>query len=68
LLADATAAAAEANPDQPFAIVDVDYIDFPNVLRLAYSSNQSAFMAGYLAAGMSQTGVIGTFGGLRSHR
>jgi basic membrane protein A len=64
LLADATAAAAAANPDQPFAIIDVDYLDFPNVLGLAYSTHQAAFLAGYMAAGMTQTGVIGTFGGI----
>jgi basic membrane protein A and related proteins len=64
LLADATAASAGANPDQPFAIVDVDYLDFPNVLGLAYSTHQAAFMAGYMAAGVSQTGVVGTFGGI----
>ncbi|HSV85272.1 MAG TPA: BMP family ABC transporter substrate-binding protein [Levilinea sp.] len=64
LLADATAAAAEANPDQPFAIIDVDYLDFPNVLGLAYSTHQAAFLAGYMSAGMTQTGVIGTFGGI----
>jgi basic membrane protein A and related proteins len=64
LLADATAAAAEANPDQPFAIVDVDYLDFPNVLGLAYSTHQAAFMAGYMAAGVSQTGIVATFGGI----
>jgi basic membrane protein A and related proteins len=64
LLADATAAAAGANPDQPFAIIDVDYLDFPNVLGLSYSTHQAAFMAGYMAAGVSQTGVVGTFGGI----
>jgi basic membrane protein A and related proteins len=64
LLADATAAAAGANPDQPFAIVDVDYLDFPNVLGLAYSTHQAAFMAGYMAAGVSQTGIVATFGGI----
>jgi basic membrane protein A and related proteins len=64
LLADATAAAAEANPDQNFAIVDVDYLEFPNVLGFAYSTHQAAFLAGYMAAGMTQTGAIGTFGGI----
>jgi basic membrane protein A and related proteins len=44
--------------------VDVDYLDFPNVLGLAYSTHQAAFMAGYMAAGVSQTGVVGTFGGI----
>jgi basic membrane protein A and related proteins len=65
LLADATAAAAEANPDQNFAIIDVDWLDFPNLLNLAYSTDEAAFMAGYLAAGMSQTGTVATFGGIQ---
>ena len=29
-----------------------------------YATDQAAFMAGYVAAGMSQTGVVGTFGGI----
>lgn len=64
LLGDATAAAAAANPDQNFAIIDVDYLDAPNILNLAYDTDQAGFMAGYLAAGTTQTGKIGTFGGI----
>ena len=65
LLGDATQAAAEANPDQNFAIVDYAYdpaID--NVLALTFATDQAAFMAGYLAAATTQTGTVGTFGGL----
>ena len=72
LLGDATAAAAEANPDQKFAIIDVDFFDtdagedvtYDNVRELTYSTDQAAFMAGYLTAGMTQTGKIGTYGGI----
>jgi basic membrane protein A len=66
LLDAATAAAADANPDQNFAIVDFAY-DPPrdNVLGLVYATHQAGFLAGYLAAGMTQTGAIGTFGGLQ---
>jgi basic membrane protein A and related proteins len=65
LLADATAAAAEQYPDQNFAIVDVDWLDFPNVLGLAFQTDEAAFLAGYAAAAATQTGVVGTFGGMQ---
>lgn len=66
LLGDATAAAAEANPDQSFAIVDFAY-DPPldNVLALTFDTDQAAFLAGYLAAGVSKTGKVGTYGGIQ---
>jgi basic membrane protein A len=72
LLGDATAAAAEANPDQKFAIVDFDFFDsdageditYDNVKELTFSTDQAAFLAGYLAAGMTETGSVGTFGGI----
>lgn len=65
LMGDATKSAAEANPDQQFSIVDFAY-DPPidNVLGQVYATDQGAFLAGYLAAGMSETGVVGTFGGI----
>lgn len=65
LLGDATAAAAEANPEQNFAIVDFAYDpEIANVLGLTFATDQAGFMAGYLAAGATQTGVVATFGGL----
>ena len=72
LLGDATAAAAEANPDVKFAIVDVDFFDtekgeditYENVKELTFQTDQAAFQAGYLAAGMSKTGTLGTYGGI----
>lgn len=65
LLGDATQKAAEANPDQKFSIVDFAY-DPPidNVLGQVYATDEAAFLAGYLAAGMTQTGVLGVFGGI----
>lgn len=65
LLGDATAKAAEANPDANFAIVDFAY-DPPidNVLALLFATDEAAFLAGYLAAGTTETGIVGTFGGL----
>ena len=63
LLADATKAAAEANPDSKFAIIDSNS-SAPNVKGLLFDTSQPGFLAGYLAAGMSETGTVCTFGGL----
>ena len=61
---EATRSAAEANPDQPFVAVDVRY-DPPidNVLALTFATDEPAFLADYLAAGMSDSGVVATLGG-----
>lgn len=70
-LAEATLNAADQSPGQRFAIVDF-WFDFgagedltrDNVRVLAYQSDQATFLAGYLAAGMSRTHKVATFGGL----
>ncbi len=75
-----TATAAKANPDTKFAIVDYAYPDcFPgavvgkdcgsdvaidNVEGLTFQTDEAAFLAGYVAAGMTKTGKVATFGGL----
>ncbi len=65
LLGDATSKAATANPEQKFSIVDFAYDPvIPNVLGQVYATDQAAFLAGYLSAGMSKTGIVGTFGGI----
>jgi basic membrane protein A and related proteins len=64
LLGDATKASASANANQKYAIVDFAYDPpLPNVLGLTFSTDQAAFLAGYVAAGMSKTHKLGTFGG-----
>ncbi len=63
-MTDATKAVAERTPDQQFAIVDVAY-DPPidNVRGLVFDAGQAAFLGGYLAAGVSESGVVATYGG-----
>jgi basic membrane protein A len=64
-LGDATLSAAKANPDVDFSIVDFGYAKPPDNLRgLSFNTAQSSFLAGYLAAGSTQSGIVGTFGGL----
>jgi basic membrane protein A len=66
-------------PDINFTIVDYAYPDpfgvpegvvghaecIPNVMGQVYKTDQAAFLAGYLAAGMTKTGKIGYFGGMK---
>ena len=58
-------AAAEANPDQKFQIMDWAY-DPPhdNVWDQVYAVDQAGFLAGYVAAAATKTGKIGVFGGI----
>ena len=65
LMGDITQTKAAANPTQKFAIVDYSYSPaISNVLGLTYQTDQDGFLGGYLAAGMSKTGAVGTFGGI----
>jgi basic membrane protein A len=64
LMGDATQAAAKAHPSQKFAIVDFAYTPpLPNVDALLFDTAQDGFLGGYLAAGMTKTGKVATFGG-----
>lgn len=65
LLGDATKATAEANPNMKFSIVDYSYSPaVANIVGQVFQTDEAAFLAGYLAAGMTKTGKVGTFGGL----
>jgi basic membrane protein A len=64
LMGDNTQTAAKANPAQKFAIVDYDYTPaISNVDALVFNTVQDGFLGGYLAAGMSKTHTVATFGG-----
>jgi len=66
LMGDATQAAAKAHASQKFAIVDYTYSpSIKNIDALVFNTVQDGFEGGYLAAGMSKTHVVATFGGLK---
>jgi len=76
-----TASTAKANPNTKFAIVDYAFpdcwpgavegkdcgsaTDIANVRGLMFQTDQASFLAGYLAAGMTKTGTVGAFGGIK---
>lgn len=63
-MAEDTRSFAEQNPNINFIIVDQAFDPpLPNILGVSFSTDKSAFLAGYLAAGMTKSGVVATFGG-----
>jgi len=65
-------------PDVKFSIFDYAYPDpflpegnpgrdacIPNVMGQVFKTDQAAFLAGYVAAGMTKTGKLGYFGGAK---
>ena len=74
LMGAATQSAALADPTQKFAIVDCSYASFclpskpkqaSNINQLVFNTAQDAFLSGYLAAGMTKTGTVATYGGAK---
>jgi basic membrane protein A len=60
MMADTIKEAAEAYPDQKFAIIDDDSNkDLPNVTCLMFKQNEASYLVGVVAAMMSQTGKVG---------
>ena len=64
LMGNATSQVAKGNATQQFAIVDAKLPE-TNVYPMQFDTAQAAFLAGYLAAGMSKSGKVGTYGGLK---
>lgn len=69
-LGEVTGINAAAHPDIIWTMIDnvltdADFapLSLPNVRELVYQTDQAAFAAGYLAAGVSSTGVLCTYGG-----
>jgi basic membrane protein A len=70
----ATVKSATANTDQKYMITDYDIFDFsksppedltfPNVSEITFKTDEAAFLSGYLAAGMTKTGKVATYGGV----
>jgi basic membrane protein A len=53
---------AAANPEVQWTLIDAAS-NGPNVAGTEFQTDEAAFAAGYLAAGMTQTGVVATYGG-----
>jgi basic membrane protein A len=66
LMGSATQSAAKAHASQKMAIVDFNYTPpLKNVDALLFDTVQDGFLGGYLAAGMTKTKKVATFGGIK---
>jgi basic membrane protein A len=64
LIADDTMAAAESNPEVDFIGVDQFHEEFPeNYVGVQFREDQAGYLAGVMAASLSESGVIGVVGG-----
>jgi basic membrane protein A len=48
--ADALETVAKQNPNQKYVIVDVDWLDLPNVMQAAYAEHEGSYLVGAAAA------------------
>lgn len=64
-LKDSIADASKNYPEQKFAIMDETYDEIPeNVVPVTFKEEEAAYLAGIIAAKMSETNTIGFIGGL----
>lgn len=63
LMSDSVVAVAKEYPDSPFVFVD-GLIDLPNVSSFDFKSQEGAFLAGILAAAVSETNRVGVMPGM----
>ncbi len=62
--ADAIDKVAGENPDVKFSIIDVSWLDKPNLRQYSFKEEQGSYLVGIAAAMASKTGKVGFVGGM----
>jgi basic membrane protein A len=62
--ADAIDKVAGENPDVNFSIIDVSWLDKPNLRQYAFKEHEGSYLVGMAAALTSETGKVGFVGGM----
>jgi basic membrane protein A len=62
--ADAIAKVAAEFPDTKFSIIDVSWLDAPNLRQYAFKEHEGSYIVGVAAAKASKTGKVGFVGGM----
>ncbi|MEM7069975.1 MAG: BMP family ABC transporter substrate-binding protein [Pseudomonadota bacterium] len=62
--ADAINKIAAEHPDKKFAIIDVNWLDQPNLRQYAFKEHEGSFLVGMAAALASKSGKVGFVGGM----
>jgi len=51
-------------PDTKFAIIDVNWLNHPNLRQIAFTEHEGSFLVGMMAAMASKTGTVSFVGGM----
>ena len=51
-------------PDTKFAIIDVNWLDIPNLQQISFAEHEGSYLVGMLAAMASKTNTVGFIGGM----
>ena len=62
--ADAISKVAAEFPDTKFSIIDVSWLDAPNLRQYAFKEHEGSYIVGVAAAKASKTGKVGFVGGM----
>ncbi|MEL6477808.1 MAG: BMP family ABC transporter substrate-binding protein [Pseudomonadota bacterium] len=62
--ADAIDKVAGDNPDVQFSIIDVSWLDKPNLRQYAFKEHEGSYLVGVAAAKKSESGKVGFIGGM----
>ena len=63
-MADPLAKVAPDFPDTKFGIIDVSWLDLPNVHQVAFAEHEGSYLVGMMAGLASKTGTVGFVGGM----
>ncbi|GHF64056.1 BMP family lipoprotein [Seohaeicola zhoushanensis] len=63
-MADPLSAVAPDYPDTKFVVIDVNWLDLPNVRQVSFAEHEGSYLVGMLAAMASKTGTVGFIGGM----
>ncbi|HBS50341.1 MAG TPA: BMP family ABC transporter substrate-binding protein [Rhodobacteraceae bacterium] len=63
-MADPLSTVAPDYPDTTFVVIDVSWLDAPNLRQVAFAEHEGSYLVGMLAAMASESGIVGFIGGM----
>ena len=63
-MADPLSSVAPDYPDTKFVVIDVTWLDLPNVRQVGFAEHEGSYLVGMMAAMASKTGTVGFVGGM----
>lgn len=63
-MADPLSSVAPDYPDTTFVVIDVTWLDLPNVRQVGFAEHEGSYLVGMMAAMASESGTVGFIGGM----